>query len=104
MPNFIFIYLCDSRCPVYNNLPSNQCYLVKADGQCCSQPMCYDPNKQQVVNPLNGGSFPVVGTYGGGFTGFRPNVNNPTTGGSRGIFFFIKRISENIFIWVFLAK
>ncbi|WAR11992.1 SAS-like protein [Mya arenaria] len=63
-------------CPTYNNLPSNQCYLVKADGQCCSQPMCYDPNTSKVVNPLNSQSvFPVVGTYSGGFTGFRPNTS-----------------------------
>ncbi|XP_052816208.1 uncharacterized protein LOC128242861 isoform X2 [Mya arenaria] len=69
-------YVCTPLCPTYNNLPSNQCYLVKADGQCCSQPMCYDPNTSKVVNPLNSQSvFPVVGTYSGGFTGFRPNTS-----------------------------
>ncbi|XP_052233684.1 uncharacterized protein LOC127846468 isoform X4 [Dreissena polymorpha] len=75
-------YVCNPLCPVYNNLPSNQCYLVKANGQCCSTPMCYDPNTGKVVNPLTSQSvFPVVGTYQGGFTGFRPNTQ---TGGNFG--------------------
>ncbi|XP_060567789.1 mucin-2-like isoform X2 [Ruditapes philippinarum] len=75
-------YVCNPLCPVYNNLPSNQCYLVKADGQCCSQPMCYDPNKKEVVNPLTSSSvFPVVGTYTGGFTGFRPYSSPGQTSG-----------------------
>ncbi|KAK3581064.1 hypothetical protein CHS0354_033850 [Potamilus streckersoni] len=69
-------YECRPFCPTYNNLPSNQCYLVKADGQCCSQPMCYDPTTGQVVNPLTSSSvFPVVGSYVGGFSGFRPGYN-----------------------------
>lgn len=74
------------RCPVYNNLPSNQCYLVKADSQCCAQPMCYDPNTDTVVNPITSPNvFPVVGTYAGGFTGFRPYTSptGTTSSGSR---------------------
>lgn len=56
---------------------------MKADGQCCSQPMCYDPNKNEVVNPLTSSSvFPVVGTYTGGFTGFRPYSSPGQTTGS----------------------
>jgi len=56
---------------------------VKADGQCCAQPMCYDPDTSTVVNPMTSPSvFPVVGTYQGGFTGFRP-TGQPVTGSGR---------------------
>lgn len=84
--NFVF------SCPVYNNLPSNQCYLVKADGQCCAQPMCYDPSTQTVVNPMTSPSvFPVVGTYAGGFTGFRPYTtpSGTTTSGTQRMLSFV---------------
>jgi hypothetical protein len=73
-------YACKPLCPVYNNLPSNQCYLVTAYGQCCSQPMCYDPSKGTAVNPLTSGKFPVVGTYTGGFSGFRPGYTGTNKG------------------------
>ena len=82
----MWLILLSYRCPIYNNLPSNQCYLVKAQGQCCSQPMCYDPSVGKAVNPLTSNSvFPVVGTFSGGFTGFRPGYpysGSGTSGGS----------------------
>ncbi|XP_053376973.1 uncharacterized protein LOC123528762 [Mercenaria mercenaria] len=60
-------------CPVYSRLPSNICYLQKFDGQCCSEPRCLDREFGVYVNPFNSSKeFPVVGTFSGGFSGFRP--------------------------------
>ena len=86
-------------CPVYNNLPSNQCYLQKANGECCAQPLCYDPNTGSMVNPMTSSSvFPVVGTYSGGFSGFRP-VTPGSTFGSRGLWLFLSVIFKSY--WLF---
>lgn len=53
-------------------MPS-QCYVVTPAGECCAKPMCTGPTGNQ-INPLQPGSkYPVYGSYGGGYTGFRPN-------------------------------
>lgn len=72
---------CVSRCPNYN-LPT-ECYLMRAGGDCCPQPMCRNPDGS-TINPLTSPSsqYPVYGTYPGGFTGFRPGYTQPFATGS----------------------
>ncbi|CAC5397846.1 unnamed protein product [Mytilus coruscus] len=77
-------YYCEPLCPVYNNLPSNKCYLTSVDGQCCKQPRCQLDNGQ-VVNPLQTQTnYTIIGTLSNGYTGFSPNYNFSSTlvGGS----------------------
>ena len=72
------------RCPVYNNLPSNKCFLQKIDGQCCNQPRCQLENGQ-VVNPLKTQTkYTIIGTLPNGYTGFGPNYNFSSTYTSNG--------------------
>ncbi|XP_076111945.1 uncharacterized protein LOC143080130 isoform X2 [Mytilus galloprovincialis] len=72
-------YYCDPLCPVYNNLPSNKCYLTRVDGQCCNQPRCQLDNGK-VVNPLQTQTkYTIIGTLPNGYTGFGPNYNFSST-------------------------
>lgn len=67
------------RCPVYNNLPSNKCYLLKVAGKCCNEPRCQLENGQ-TVNPLKEQTkYTIIGKLPNGYTGFGPNYNFSTT-------------------------
>ncbi|WAR12449.1 CSP-like protein, partial [Mya arenaria] len=73
-------YECKPQCPRYT-LPQD-CYTVKASGQCCDQPVCTKPDGTE-FNPLTNpnSQYPVYGAYGQGTGGFRPGYN-PSTGTS----------------------
>ncbi|XP_076111939.1 uncharacterized protein LOC143080127 isoform X2 [Mytilus galloprovincialis] len=72
-------YYCDPLCPVYNNLPSNKCYLLKVAGKCCNEPRCQLENGQ-TVNPLKEQTkYTIIGKLPNGYTGFGPNYNFSTT-------------------------
>ncbi|KAK3591361.1 hypothetical protein CHS0354_040323 [Potamilus streckersoni] len=75
-------YECKPLCPQYNNLPQ-ECYLVRAAGQCCATPICRNPDGTQ-INPITNPSslYPVYGSYSGGYTGFKPGYTpNPNSVG-----------------------
>ncbi|KAJ8302801.1 hypothetical protein KUTeg_019197 [Tegillarca granosa] len=68
------------RCPTYNNLPSNRCYVQKIDGKCCSEPRCLLPNNQ-TVNPLiTQTGYGIIPTKNGGYIKFRPDHNYTSSG------------------------
>ncbi|VDI54515.1 Hypothetical predicted protein, partial [Mytilus galloprovincialis] len=64
-------YECKPRCPTYNNLPS-QCFTTTVQGKCCKAIQCVTKDGS-IVKP--NAQFPVVGSYTGGFSGFRPGVS-----------------------------
>ncbi|KAJ8302722.1 LOW QUALITY PROTEIN: hypothetical protein KUTeg_019118 [Tegillarca granosa] len=84
-------YECSAKCPTYENITAYGCYLETPTQGCCKQPKC-DIGNGVMVNPnlMPGSTIPVFGSYGNGFSGFRPNSNFSITtaggivnGGSR---------------------
>lgn len=68
------------RCPTYNSLPK-ECFTSTEQGKCCKTVSCVDNG--QIVEPSE--KFPVVGSFTGGFSGFRPGVDyNPPINGTSG--------------------
>lgn len=53
-------------------MPS-QCYMTRTPGECCNKPMCTGPDGSAVNPLLPNSKYPVYGSFGGQFTGFRPN-------------------------------
>ena len=80
---FLFFSLSIYRCPSYDNLPK-ECFTTSEQGKCCESIKCV-LNNGSFVKP--NAQFPVVGSFHGGFSGFRPGVSyNPglnNTSGSR---------------------
>ncbi|CAG2229239.1 unnamed protein product [Mytilus edulis] len=64
-------YECKPQCPTYNNLP-RQCFTTTVPGKCCKTIQCTTKDGS-IVKP--NAQFPVVGSYTGGFSGFRPGVS-----------------------------
>ncbi|XP_071172213.1 uncharacterized protein [Mytilus edulis] len=64
-------YECKPQCPTYNNLP-RQCFTTTVPGKCCKTIQCTTIDGS-IVKP--NAQFPVVGSYTGGFSGFRPGVS-----------------------------
>ncbi|XP_076113279.1 uncharacterized protein LOC143080963 [Mytilus galloprovincialis] len=64
-------YECKPWCPTYNNLPP-QCFTTTVMGKCCKTIQCVTKDGS-IVKP--NAQFPVVGSYTGGFSGFRPGVS-----------------------------
>ncbi len=66
-----------SRCPTYDNIPS-ECYLVKAATGCCQMPMCKKPDGTKIDPVAHPGVYPVFGSYNAGFSQFRQGYNIDT--------------------------
>ncbi|VDI00817.1 Hypothetical predicted protein [Mytilus galloprovincialis] len=64
-------YECKPQCPSYNNLP-RECFRTTVAGKCCKTIQCTTKDGS-IVKP--NAQFPVVGSYTGGFSGFRPGVS-----------------------------
>ncbi|XP_071172353.1 uncharacterized protein [Mytilus edulis] len=64
-------YECKPQCPTYNNLP-RECFTTTVPGKCCKTVQC-TTKVGSIVKP--NAQFPVVGSYTGGFSGFRPGVS-----------------------------
>lgn len=88
---FLFYFI---RCPTYNNLPP-QCFTTTVMGKCCKTIQCVTKDGS-IVKP--NAQFPVVGSYTGGFSGFRPGVsykpgvNTTSVDGCKTFFFKIIQI------------
>ncbi|XP_076113274.1 uncharacterized protein LOC143080959 isoform X2 [Mytilus galloprovincialis] len=75
-------YECKPQCPTYNNLPP-QCFTTTVQGKCCKTIQC--TTKDGLIVKPNA-QFPVVGSYTGGFSGFRPGVSyNPGINSTSGV-------------------
>ncbi|CAC5382852.1 unnamed protein product [Mytilus coruscus] len=64
-------YECKPRCPTFNILPRH-CFTTTVQGQCCKAIKCVSKDGS-IGKPY--AQFPVVGSYTGGFLGFRPGVS-----------------------------
>lgn len=87
-----------------------QCYMTKQNGDCCSKPMCTGPDGSQINPLLPGSKYPVYGSFGGGYTGFRPNYTpgqNSVTGNRASEYIMIQKsriLTETLLMFMLIKS
>nr|KAG5702882.1 hypothetical protein BaRGS_019101 [Batillaria attramentaria] len=78
--SFTGFYRCNARCPTYNRTSLPDGCTVKTDPAdiCCEELSCPDKQGQTVTNITQILQlYPIVGTFSGGISGFRPGYTPP---------------------------